>query len=514
MSWQRVSCQRVSEWRFLNGEYVIAPVHRIDGESRWSYSHKYRYPIAKRFVLPLCRRRAYTTSIMSLQALPTEMDEQILGHLAPSDLSTMSKVSKYHRKIAEPLLYRTITLWDDRSINIRSLLLTLLSRRDLALHIRRLLVRLDLRSSRNLPLTSEVDNRMEEALPAIQDSIKTIIGTGAGTARIRTTWLGSVLSEDFVGGTSALVVCMALNIKVVTFISTTSTGHFDGCSTFSKMLSEAASSTSSQHSGRLSKLTTLGLHNRTSIYMPNLPSLQDLRVLSSQHIVFPQQHQDSTLKKVDSLLWINTSTLPSLAAFIHQNGLPHLQSLFILGRRAAPADGLQAVIDGLSVGCTELTSVALDADFSAHQNDIPPLSRLTSLRNVHTLAIDLRFLLPRSNQDQLLSSGALLPPRLTNLRIRGVAYADIGRLMLENNSQDPLALRSFFPYGPSLKEFFFYVRSKDGQSAGYDTLLASIAKMLRARGVDFKVYRYPVAANNEREPQLLITHSGPVAEQA
>ena len=103
---------------------------------------------------------------------------------------------------------------------------------------------------------------------------------------------------------------------------------------------------------------------------------------------------------------------------------------------------------------------------------------------MHTLAIDLRFLLPRSNQDQLLSSGALLPPRLTNLRIRGVAYADIGRLMLENNSQDPLALRSFFPYGPSLKEFFFYVRSKDGQSAGYDTLLASIAKMLRARGVD------------------------------
>jgi hypothetical protein len=364
---------------------------------------------------------------MSLQALPTEMDEQILGYLAQTDLSTISKVSKYHRTIAEPLLYRTITLWDDRSINIRSLLLTLLSRSDLALHIRRLLVRMDLRSPRSRQLTSEVDNRMEEALPAIQDSIKTIIGTDAGTAGIRTTWLGSILSEDFIGGTSALVVSLAYNVEVVNFIYTASTGNSDGCSTFSKMLFEAAS-TSSQQSGHLSKLTTLGLSNRASIHVPNLPSLQDLRVLGPQHIIFPQvQHQVSTLKKVGSLLWANTSTLPSLATFIHQNGVPHLQRLFIHGRRATPADGLQAVIDELSVGCTELTSLTLAADFSVHQNSETPLSRLTTLRNVHALNIDLRFLLLHTNQDQLLSSGGLLPPKLTQLQIRGVAYEDIPR---------------------------------------------------------------------------------------
>jgi hypothetical protein len=448
---------------------------------------------------------------MSLQALPTELDEQILGHLAQTDLSTVSKVSKYHRKIAEPLLYRTVTLCGDRSIDIRSLFLTLLSRSDLALHIRRLLVRLDLRLPRSHQLTSEVDNRMEEALPAIQNSIKTIIGTDAGTAGIRTTWLGSILSEDFVGGTSALVVCLARDLETANFISTKSPGDSDGCSTFSRMLFEAAS-TSSQHSGHLSKLTTLGLSNRASIYVPNLPSLQDLRVLCPQHSVFPQVQHQSTLEKVGSLLWANTSTLPSLATFIHQNGLPHLQRIFIHGRRANPADGLQAVIDELSVGCTELTSLTLAADFSVHQNSETPLSRITTLRNVHALNIDLRFLLLHTNQDQLLSSGVLLPPKLTQLQIRGVAYEDIGRLMLENNSQDPLTLRPFFPYGPSLKEFFFHVRDKGVQREGYDTLLASIAKMLRARGVDFKVYRYPIAANNERGPQLLITYDGPVTQ--
>jgi hypothetical protein len=437
---------------------------------------------------------------MSLQALPTELDEQIIGHLVQTDLSTMSRVSKYHRKMAEPLLYRAIALWDDRGINIRSLLLTLLSRSDLALHVRRLLVRQDLRSSRSRQLTSEVDNRMEEALPAIHNSIKTIIGTDAGTAGIRAAWLGSILSEDFVGGTTALVACLSHNVESVSFVCTTS----DGCSTFSRMLFEAASA-SSQHSGHLSKLTSLGFVDRKSIYVPNLPSLQDLRILGSQNVIFPQ---DSALTKVGSLLWAEASKLPSLATFIHQNGLPHLQRLFIHGRRSSPAEGLQAVIDELSVGCPELTTLTLAADFQ-HET---PLSRLTALRNVHDLNIDVRFLLLQNNQDQLLNSGGLLPPKLTTLQIRGVAYADIGRLMLENNSQEPLTLRPFFPYGPSLKAFFFHVRDTNVQREGYDTLLASIAKMLHAQGVEFKVYRYPIVANNERGPQLLITHADPVTQ--
>jgi hypothetical protein len=119
--------------------------------------------------------------------MPTEMDERILSYLARTDLNTMSKVSKYYREIAEPLLYRIITLSDNRSINIRPLPLTLLSRSDLALHIRLLLVKVDSRLSRGRQLTSEVDNRMEEAPSAIQDSIKSIIGPDASTAGIRTT---------------------------------------------------------------------------------------------------------------------------------------------------------------------------------------------------------------------------------------------------------------------------------------------------------------------------------------
>jgi len=446
---------------------------------------------------------------MSLKALPTEIDEQILDYLEQTDLSTLSKVYKYHRKIAEPLLYHTIKLRDNRSIKIRSLLLTLLSRNDLAHHIRRLLVRLD---SLSLPrcrqLTSEVDNRMEEALPAIQDSIKTIIGTDAGTAGVRTTWLGSILSEDFEGGTAALVACLASKIENISFIYTLSTGYSDGCSTFSRMLFEAASAFL-QHSRYLSKVTALSFVNRRSIYVPNLPSLQELRVTGSRNVIFPPvQHEDSTLKKVEDLQWADASTLPSLATFIHQNGLPHLQRLFFRDGLVTPANGLQAVIDGLSVGCTELTSLAL----VTYSKQDTPLSRLTTLRNVHALDIDLPFLMLRSDQSQLLNSGGLLPPNLTKLQIRGVAYADIGRLMLEDNPQDPLTLRPFFPHRPLLKEFYLHVWGKGVQNAEYDTLLASIAKMLRARGVVFEVSRYPIVENNEQGPQLLITHNGPVTQ--
>ena len=117
------------------------------------------------------------------------------------------------------------------------------------------------------------------------------------------------------------------------------------------------------------------------------------------------------------------------------------------------------------------------------------------------------------NQNQLLNSGRLLPPNLTTLQIRGVAYADIGRLIFENNPKDPPTLRPFFSYGPSLKKFFFHVRNTDVEGEGYGTLLASITKLLLAQGVEFQIYRYPIAANNERGLQPLITLDNLVTQQ-
>ncbi|KAF2632800.1 hypothetical protein BU25DRAFT_83026 [Macroventuria anomochaeta] len=75
---------------------------------------------------------------MSLKALPTGRDERLLDYLHCRELSAMSKVPKYYRRIVEPRLYRQTHLSAARNINARWLLLTLLSRNDLTTHIKQL----------------------------------------------------------------------------------------------------------------------------------------------------------------------------------------------------------------------------------------------------------------------------------------------------------------------------------------------------------------------------------------
>jgi hypothetical protein len=277
------------------------------------------------------------------------------------------------------------------------------------------------------------------------------------------------------------------------------------------MLSEATS-TSLEHSGHLSELTYLGFRIGTFIHAPNLPSLRDIRVLGCQNVIFPQiQDRESALKNVGSLALIDTSTslLPSLATFLHQRGLPNLQRLILVGRHPSPVDSLQAVIDELSVGCPKLTCLDLTTDFPVH-HDGERLFRLTTLSNLRNLCTNSLYLRSRESQDQLLDSGGLLPPKLTVLQIRGVAYADIGRLMLENSPKGPPALRPFFPGGPSLEKLCFHVKNKNVESERYDTLLASIAKILRARGVEFQVHGNSIATN---KLQPLIKLDNPVTQQ-
>ncbi|OSS45993.1 hypothetical protein B5807_08002 [Epicoccum nigrum] len=151
----------------------------------------------------------------------------------------------------------------------------------------------------------------------------------------------------------------------------------------------------------------------------------------------------------------------------------------------------------------------LTTDFPVH-HDGERLFRLTTLSNLRNLCTNSLYLRSRESQDQLLDSGGLLPPKLTVLQIRGVAYADIGRLMLENSPKGPPALRPFFPGGPSLEKLCFHVKNKNVESERYDTLLASIAKILRARGVEFQVHGNSIATN---KLQPLIKLDNPVTQQ-
>ncbi|KAF3004195.1 hypothetical protein E8E13_006554 [Curvularia kusanoi] len=130
---------------------------------------------------------------MSINDIPPEIDELILSHLSRNELSAMSKVCKYYREVAEPLLYRNICLLEEDSINVRPLLLTLLSRSDLAARIRKLEIKRGMHLSRSLQQLSDIHNRLEQAQPTIQDSVKETIGSSLYAAGLRTAWFGSIL---------------------------------------------------------------------------------------------------------------------------------------------------------------------------------------------------------------------------------------------------------------------------------------------------------------------------------
>jgi hypothetical protein len=61
---------------------------------------------------------------MSLQDLPTELDLRILDHLEGSDLSRMTRVNKYYRRVGEPLLYHSIKLYSHQDDRLKLLLVT------------------------------------------------------------------------------------------------------------------------------------------------------------------------------------------------------------------------------------------------------------------------------------------------------------------------------------------------------------------------------------------------------
>jgi hypothetical protein len=83
---------------------------------------------------------------MSLQDLPTEPDVATLNHLwtCPRDLSRMTRVSKYYRKLEEPILYGDIGFWAHHSYQIKQLLLTLLRRKDFRRAVHSLCLQLNL----------------------------------------------------------------------------------------------------------------------------------------------------------------------------------------------------------------------------------------------------------------------------------------------------------------------------------------------------------------------------------
>lgn len=90
---------------------------------------------------PIIERNILEYTI-SLSQLPTELDSRIANYLVDDKkpLSSLSKVSKYYRSVAELLLYMNLTFADDDYTGLTLLMLTLVHRERLSLHIKSLKV--------------------------------------------------------------------------------------------------------------------------------------------------------------------------------------------------------------------------------------------------------------------------------------------------------------------------------------------------------------------------------------
>jgi hypothetical protein len=73
---------------------------------------------------------------MSLAALSTELDTNIVDFCDHESLHALSQTSKYWRTLSEPHLYNNLCFAIDQLMQMKQLLLTLLKRPDLVKHIK------------------------------------------------------------------------------------------------------------------------------------------------------------------------------------------------------------------------------------------------------------------------------------------------------------------------------------------------------------------------------------------
>ena len=155
-----------------------------------------------------------------MDKLSTELDTKIATFLDTRSLSAFSKVSKYYRSVAEPILYKDIVLKEYDEYTLKRLFLTLLARKELALHILSMTVveHGGVEQSREQKEKNNMD--LWANTSAIQKTIADVLSTARGqqnTHTRRAAWFSDIFQQQpaLNDHILALILCMALNIRSV-----------------------------------------------------------------------------------------------------------------------------------------------------------------------------------------------------------------------------------------------------------------------------------------------------------
>jgi hypothetical protein len=148
---------------------------------------------------------------MSLPALSTELDNRILDFLDYDALNAISKISKYYRSVAEARLYRNLHLDSAHIKIVQALLLTLVSRPDLAAHIASIKLSSLTRASDEANHEGFYQRSLQQ-IPAVQAAMAVMRGPGV-PAKLLVDWMGAVTGPHAAEGGLAFILGCATNIQ-------------------------------------------------------------------------------------------------------------------------------------------------------------------------------------------------------------------------------------------------------------------------------------------------------------
>jgi hypothetical protein len=167
---------------------------------------------------------------MSLDDLPTELDDHIIGYLDMADTNSISRVDKYYRKLSEPHLYEHLNARKNNPRRLRLLLRTLLCHKDLRPLIKGLVLNLSRDESVTLQLLTPPNDRqitsavldpqgdafyqdLQSLLIHINDAINGIVGSEL-PAQFKMAWFGKIFEPySLFDGALSLILCMATSLQ-------------------------------------------------------------------------------------------------------------------------------------------------------------------------------------------------------------------------------------------------------------------------------------------------------------
>ena len=358
---------------------------------------------------------------MSLSPLPTKLDERLLTFLDCDGLSRMAQVSKYWQSLADPHLYYKINFATSDCCRTRDFLLTLISRPQLAAHIR--IVAL---SSASEGVFENPGNHewLNMSIGSIHEEIDKIYSFAArlnkSSPYYSVPWLSDILSDDrCLESAWVLIASLAVNVETI-FVAL-----------MRSLETQLGLVMASSYPERFTKVRHLAICDRPPVDIPVNPGLEALLIENTEALQLRDIEPSTTsLRKfrLGNILAFQDNPIEHLCG----NGkAPHLTRLMLRELPCNQSDWLQQIVTILRDHCPLLEYLEVAELYWTTDDGVEspplPLPNLHQLNALTTLRIDLDHPVDSEDRSALIQPDKLLPPNLTTLELTEVEIGGLAR---------------------------------------------------------------------------------------